>query len=107
MAKDWRETREEMTRVVERFRASGRTRREFARAAGITLSKLDYWTRRVPRRNGRGAARAARFLPVQQRVDGAAGALDLEIVLASGERLLVGERVSGERLREVVAALRR
>jgi hypothetical protein len=64
-------TRERMWRLVAAFRRSGKTRTAFARAAGITVYKLDYWTRRVA--VGERAARrsaAASFVPMQLRVDG-------------------------------------
>jgi transposase-like protein len=105
MVNRWEKTRERMARVIARYRRSGQRRAEFARAAGITLSKLDYWTRRVARGNGRSAG-APRFVPVQLRVEDEAGADELEIALSSGERLRVGAGVSGERLREILAALR-
>jgi hypothetical protein len=40
----------EMRRVVEEFRASGLTRREFCRQRAIPISTLDYWRQRLLRK---------------------------------------------------------
>jgi hypothetical protein len=40
----------EMRRVVEEFRLSGLTRREFCRQRAIPISTLDYWRQRVLRK---------------------------------------------------------
>jgi hypothetical protein len=107
MARDLALTRERMTRLVAAFRRSGKTRVEFARTAGITVYKLDYWTRRVAvsetpvrrRSNGPG------FVPVRLLEDGPEASA-IEIVLSGGERVRLGAGVGAERLREVLAALR-
>ena len=39
--------RSEMRRVVEEFRASGLTRREFCSQRGIALTTFDYWRRQL------------------------------------------------------------
>ncbi len=40
----------EMRRVVEEFRASGLTRREFCRQRALPVSTLDYWRQRLRRK---------------------------------------------------------
>ncbi len=107
MARDLAGPRERMTRLVAAFRRSGKTRTVFARAAGITVYKLDYWTRRVA--VGKTAVRrstATSFVPVQLRVEDGLESAAVEVVLAGGERVRVGQAVSGERLREILTALR-
>jgi hypothetical protein len=107
MAKDLEKTRERMTRMIAAFRRSGKTREEFAREAGITVSKLDYWKRRVTgvKTRARGSG-APGFVPVQLRLDNGSEAAEVEIVLAGGERVRVGQGVSTQRLREILTALR-
>jgi hypothetical protein len=39
----------EMRRVLDEFRASGLTRREFCRQRAIPISTLDYWRQRLPK----------------------------------------------------------
>ena len=53
-----------MRRVVEEFRASGLTRREFCSQRGIALTTFDYWRQAAPLQaatgeSGSGAATAA------------------------------------------------
>ena len=97
-----------MTRLVAAFRQSGKTRQAFARAAGITVYKLDYWTRRVAAVSERAARRSGttRFVPVQLRAEDRLESAAVELVLAGGDRVRVGDGVSGERLREILTALR-
>lgn len=40
----------ERQRIVEEFRASGLTRREFSRRNGIAVTTLDYWRQRIGRK---------------------------------------------------------
>jgi hypothetical protein len=39
----------EMRRILDELRASGQTRREFAKQRGIGVTTLDYWRRRIGR----------------------------------------------------------
>jgi hypothetical protein len=97
-----------MAAVIAEWRKSGQTRAAFARAHGLTVSKLDYWKRRIgntPRRRRR-PGRAVQLIPVHLRPDVAGETTEVEIVLASGDRLRVGSAVSTERLRQVLAVVR-
>jgi hypothetical protein len=49
MAKSSKRT-SEMQRIVDEFRASGLTRREFAQQRGIAVTTLDYWRQRIGRK---------------------------------------------------------
>lgn len=99
-----------MAAVIAEWRKSGQTRTAFAQAHGLTVSKLDYWKRRIgsaPRtRRGRRTGKAVQLIPVQLRPEVSGEATEVEIVLASGDRLRVGSAVSSERLRQVLAVVR-
>jgi transposase-like protein len=57
-----------IARVVAEYEQSGLTRGDFSEQAGIAVSTLDYWRRRVREQDG------ARILPVQVELDRAAQA---------------------------------
>ena len=104
--------REEMGRVLARWRRSGLSAAAYCRRHGIRPQSLSYWKRALglsqPIARRRSAARAVGFVPVRLvgSADGVATAGRLEITLASGDRLVVSEGVSRELLREALLALR-
>lgn len=101
-------TRERMAILLRRWQRSGQTAAAFCRRHGIKPQRLSYWKRVlglagpvVPR----GSRRArSRFVPV--RLVEAGGAAPVEILLASGDRLVVHDGSSLELLRRAVAILR-
>jgi hypothetical protein len=94
-----------MLALVREWETSGETRRAFVRRHGVTLSCFDYWRRQVL--DGRQEDRAVAFAPVRVVADDTAtGAGVIEVVLASGERVVIREGASGDLVRTVVAALR-
>lgn len=104
------ETRERMRAVVERWRRSGESAAAFCRRRGLRPQKLSYWKRvlgeagPIVKRRG-GGRRAPGFVPVRLLGAGAVTS-GLEIVLVSGERVVVGEGVSRELLGDVLRSLR-
>ena len=104
--------RERMRAVVERWRRSGESAAAFCRRSGIKAQTFAYWKRVLGARGGMARKRRARrpvpgFVPV--RLVGAGADLapsGVEVVLGSGERVVVGETVSRELLRDVLQALR-
>jgi transposase-like protein len=98
-------TRSRMLALVRQWETSGETRRAFVQRHGVTLSCFDYWRRQVL--DGRQDDRAVAFAPVRVVADDpATGAGVIEVVLASGERVVIREGASGDMVRAVVAALR-
>ena len=98
-------TRRRMQRLVQQWEASDETRKAFARRHGLTVSQLDYWKRHVPPRPSTDVSPA--FAPVRVLADGeAAVGGTMELVLTSGERLIVRDGMSTELVRTVVSALR-
>jgi hypothetical protein len=91
--------------LVRPWETSGQTRRAFVQRHGVTLSCFDYWRRQVldARRDGRAVA----FAPVRVVADDTVtGAGVIEVVLSSGERVVIREGASDDLVRAVVAALR-
>ena len=103
--------RERMRALLEGWQRSGESAAAFCRRRGIRPQKLSYWKRvlglsKPPTRRRRRAARRVGFVPVRL-VDSAAGrAGGLEIALAGGDRLVVGDGVSRELLRDALLLLR-
>jgi len=105
-----RASREEMGRVVGRWRRSGSSAAAFCRRQGIQAQRLSYWRRVVgdagpagPRRRRR--ARAV-LTPVHVVDLASSTSAGIEVVLANGDRLVLREGVRGEWLREVLLVLR-
>jgi transposase-like protein len=96
--------RARMEQLIERWRASGQSLSAFSRKHGISRDKLEYWTRRLAA--GDGADQAVELATVRlidpiPTEDGR-----LEIVLETGDRVLVPRDTPVERVREVVGVLR-
>ena len=101
--------------LARRWRESGLSARAFAQEQGVTPWTLYYWrerllgghTRPTRRRRKRRSAPPVSLAPVQiVTSDGEGGQSDVEILLASGDRVRVTARVSVETLRRVVEILR-
>jgi hypothetical protein len=94
-----------MAALVRAWETSGETRDAFARRHGLTVWQLDYWKRQVRRASPTNAA--VSFAPVRVLTDMARPTGDgVEVVLATGERIVVHAGASVDLLRTVLAALR-
>jgi len=93
-----------MEAVVARWPSSGDTQAAFAARHGISRTKLRYWLRRAGAADG---ASAVAFAPVQVVTTGHAGAeAAIEIVMGTGERVVIRSGASAELLRLVLSVLR-
>ena len=101
-----RTSREQMRTILARWQRSGLSAARFCRRQGIDPQRLSYWKRVLGQTGRRGRARSVSFAPVQVVDLERASAGCLEVVLPSGERLVLGAGVSPELLREVLQALR-
>jgi hypothetical protein len=103
-----RTSRAGMEAWVERWEGSGLSAAAFCRRHGIPDQRLSHWRRAVRRPSragkGRGGERPG-FVPVRV-VDLGAGSGSLEVVLASGDRLVLREGVSVDLLRDALGVLR-
>jgi hypothetical protein len=94
--------RREMTALVRRWPSSGDTQAAFAARHRISRTKLRYWLRRVaPKKR-----RSIDFAPVQV-IPPAGHTNHIEIVLATGDRVLVSDGVSAASVHTVISVLRR
>jgi hypothetical protein len=103
-----------MLDVARRWRESGQSARAFAQEQGVTPWTLYYWRERLAgekarparRRKPRASSRVS-LAPVHVVTSGGEESRsDVEILLASGDRVRVTARVSVETLRRVVQILR-
>ena len=93
--------RREMTKLILRWRASGRSAAVFSKETGIPESRLWYWARRS------GASEVATFVPVRViPEESAPTAASFELSLGDGRRLLIPAALTGRPLRQVLSALR-
>jgi hypothetical protein len=96
-----------MTKLIKQWRTSGRPATSFADAHGITRAKFEYWKTRlgVPRRR-RTRRPSAGFVPVRL-VEPTGGDHSMcEVLLASGDRLVIRGAMPLELVRGVLEALR-
>ena len=107
-----RASREQMSAMVARWRRSGLSAAAFCRRQRIQTQRLRYWLQRVEgasptqrpaqRRQARPVLAAVRLVDLAAtRAEG-----EVEILLASGERLTVREGTSVQLLRATLEALR-
>ena len=95
-------------RHVAECQASGLSGRAYAKRAGISVSGLCYWRRRVARSPEASASRTSRdaaFLPVHLGASRAAGPAALEIGLVSGRVVRLTGPVDPEWLATVIRVL--
>ena len=98
-------TRRRMTALVRQWETSNEPRQVFAQRHGLTVARFDYWKRRV--RQAVAEAPRVTFAPVEVVEDVATGGgAVIELVLVSGERLLIPSGAASEQVRVVLAALR-
>ena len=102
--------RNKMLALAREWRESGAPARLFAQEHGVTTWTLYYWRQRAIRdeRSARRRHRPkrVRLAPVHVVTAGSDPSGDLEIVLASGDRVRVSSQVSAEAVRRVVQILR-
>jgi hypothetical protein len=67
---------------------------------------LWYWSQKVGRAAPRGVPSRSAFVPVAIVPESARPSMAIEVVLPSGERVVVPDGVDGPRLRAVLAAVR-
>lgn len=102
--------RSTMLELARRWRESGATARAFAQEQGVTPWTLYYWRQRLagqdrPTRRRRRSRRVT-LAPVHVVAGARDVGGDLEILLASGDRVRVAAGVSVDTLRRVVQVLR-
>jgi transposase-like protein len=102
--------RNKMLELARQWSGSGASARAFAQEHGVTTWTLYYWRQRVVRHERstrrRRRPRRVRLAPVHVMPATQSLGIDLEIVLASGDRVRVSDQVSVETLRGVVQVLR-
>ncbi len=97
--------------LVWRYRRSGRTRKEFAAEAGIPVTTLDYYIRRVNRNSSAEEASVSRILPVElvtgeHEEPAARGAQSAVVVrLGNGRAVEVHRGFDAQLLRDLLAVL--
>ena len=95
-----------MERLIQAWEASDESRTAFARRHGLTVSKWDYWRRRVRERRDTDRPPLA-LAPVHVVADPAVThGPAIELTLPSGERLTIADGVSAELVRTVLSSLR-
>lgn len=100
-----RSTAARMGRLVARWRESGETGAGFARRHRIRPWVFWYWSRKLAEapRLRTGPTAASPFVPVRVVTE---DVVDIEIVLASGDRVQIHAGASADQVRAVVSALR-
>lgn len=96
------ELRRRMTTLARQWPSSGATQAVFAARHGVSATKLRYWLRRAASKTTGPVA----FTPVQVIAPAPDDVGAIEIVLRSGERVVVPPCVSPEFLRRVLTTLR-
>lgn len=90
--------------MAQRWQASTDTQETFARRHGVSRSALQYWLRQGA---AHVATATAAFAPVQVTTPlVVGGGASVEILLVSGERVVVPPHASVDQVRVVLAALR-
>jgi hypothetical protein len=102
--------------LAQEWKESGKSARIFAQEHGVTPWTLYYWRQLLTASHVRGSARRRRrrsrrplnLVPVRVRVTGhpdeAPG--ELEVILATGDRVRLSARVSAEQFQRVVQVLK-
>jgi hypothetical protein len=102
-----------MVVLVQQWKESGKSAREFARESGVTPWVLYYWRQRsasqdAPARRRKRrlqSVRAARLMPVRVISEPATSG-ELEVILATGDRVRVPADASLERLQRVLQVVK-
>jgi hypothetical protein len=91
-----------MAQLAQQWSESGETQAQFAARHGVSATKLRYWLRR----RAPAARDSVGFARVQVFAADPDGQVPIEIVLSTGERVVVTPGVSLAFLRQVLTALR-
>lgn len=91
-----------MLAVAQRWQTSTETQDTFARRHGLSRSALQYWIRRLATTPDAAPA----FAAVQVTGVPSPGEAAVEVVLVSGERVVVPAHASAEQVRVVLSVLR-
>jgi transposase-like protein len=95
-----------MTALVARWQRSGQTVSAFARVHGVTRDQFEYWRRRVGPGRVRLPRREADEVEIGFRPVRLLDAVGVEVVVPSGERVLIREGASTGLVAAVMEALR-
>jgi hypothetical protein len=98
-----------MLDLARQWRESGASAKAFAQEHGITTWTLYYWRQRVVRQERatrRRRSRRVRLAPVHVMPAATEHISEVEIVLATGDRVRVSAPISEETLRRVIEVLR-
>jgi len=102
--------RGKMMALVEQWKESGKSARVFAREQGVTAWTLYYWRQvarpdRAPARHRRRSKRRVSLVPVRVIREAEDGG-ELEVILATGDRVRVPASVAPERLHRVLQVMK-
>ena len=98
-------TRAEMLALVREWETSGESRRVFAEREALSLPRFDYSRQQLRRERER--ERGETFAPVRVVADETAAAMGaVEIVVATGDRVIIRAGVTPALLRAIVGVLR-
>ncbi len=102
--------RARMMGLVQQWRESGKSARVFAREQGVTPWTLYYWREvashdRAARRRRRSPTRRGSLVPVRV-INGSHPDGELEVILATGDRVRVPASVSLERFHRVLQVVK-
>ena len=100
---------EHWRRLIERWRGSGRSVRDFCEHSGIALPSFYAWRRRLqqdaPRPDVSQPPEAVTFLPVHVQLEPSDQQPPLELVLGNGRCLRIPPRFDANALRALLAVL--
>ncbi|HUC76270.1 MAG TPA: transposase [Vicinamibacterales bacterium] len=100
------ELRTQRLDLARRWRESGRSARAFAQEQGVSPYVLYHWRQQLTGEERATRRRPSRRVKLARVRVVAETAADLEIVLASGDRVRVATNTSADLLRRVVQVLR-
>lgn len=99
--------RHQMLALAQRWCAGTETQERFARRHDLSRSALQYWVRQMTATRPTGSTTSApAFAPVQLTAAAVVADAAVEVVLVSGERVVVPPHASADQLRVVLSVLR-
>lgn len=99
--------RHQMLALAQRWSAGTETQERFAGRHGLSGSALQYWVRQMTATQRTiSTTPGPAFAPVQLTAAGVVADAAVEVVLVSGERVVVPPQASAEHLRVVLSVLR-
>ena len=104
--KNAQRSRQEVDRLVRRFKQSGLSQEAFARSVGIHPMTLGHWVRKDRRRPARRKSRKHTLVPVRiQNAQTTSSTAGLEVVLENGRVIRVVPGFDRETLVELIALI--